>query len=179
MNSSSTWNHQLNIKSKRWKPTIKTMMIKWKNSQNNSKQCLQQSQIRLTLWNTLQHISIHQSLWTLPMLSQISVGIHHWTVESLQKLVACGLWNMRSYDQYYMNSSSRHNSKETLIWALITSTTTSICVSMRWLEYDKTFFLVTSPSTDTMSLQNNACQIVLTLPILGMFRYTLPLDNHC
>ena len=47
------------------------------------------------------------------------------------KMVACGLSNMTSARQNYMNSSSRHNSKSTLLWTSITSTTTSICVSMR------------------------------------------------
>ena len=44
------------------------------------------------------------------------------------KNLVCGLLNMRSVHQYSMNSSSIQNSKETLLWTLITSTTTSICV---------------------------------------------------
>ena len=47
------------------------------------------------------------------------------------KLVACGLSNMRSANQNYINSSSIQNSKATLIWTSRTSTTTSIFVSMQ------------------------------------------------
>ena len=46
------------------------------------------------------------------------------------KLMACGLSNMRSDHQNYMNYSSIHNSKATLLYISRTSTTTSRCVSM-------------------------------------------------
>ena len=44
------------------------------------------------------------------------------------KLVACGISNMISDHQNYINSSSMHNSKATLLWNSITSITTSRCV---------------------------------------------------
>ena len=50
---------------------------------------------------------------------------------STKKMVACGLKNMKSTHKKYMNSSSRQNSKATLIWTSRNSTTISICVSMR------------------------------------------------
>ena len=48
--------------------------------------------------------------------------IHHWKVDIIRKLVACGLSNTRSDHQSSMNSRSRQNSKATLIWTLRTST---------------------------------------------------------
>ena len=42
------------------------------------------------------------------------------------KFVTCGLSNMRSAHQHSMNSSSKHNSKSTLLWNSRTYTTTSI-----------------------------------------------------
>ena len=94
------------------------------------------------------------------------------------KLVACGSSNMISAHQNSMSSSSRQNSKETLIWISRTYMTTSRCASMCWLDFKKTSFLVTSPSKDTLSLKNTSSQIAITLPIPEIFRYTLPLDTH-
>ena len=53
-----------------------------------------------------------------------------------KKMVTCGLSNMKSANQNYMNYSSRYKLKETLIWTSRTSATTSRCVLMRGLEYD-------------------------------------------
>ena len=39
------------------------------------------------------------------------------------------------------------------------------------------FFLITSPSKYTLSLNNTSYQIMINLPILGMNRPTLPLDT--
>ena len=47
-----------------------------------------------------------------------------------KKMVACGISKTRSDHQSSMNSSSRNNSKATLLWTSITSTTTSRCVLM-------------------------------------------------
>ena len=47
------------------------------------------------------------------------------------KTVACELSNMRSDEQNSMKSSSRHNSKETILRTSRNSTTTSRYVSMR------------------------------------------------
>ena len=41
--------------------------------------------------NPLQPRSIDQILWDLTMWYQITGGLQHWTVDSLHKLVACGL----------------------------------------------------------------------------------------
>ena len=92
--------------------------------------------------------------------------------------MACGPSNIRSSHQKDMSSSSRQNSKETWLWISRTSITSSRCVSIRWLDWDKTSFLVTSPSKDTLSLKNTSSQIAITLPITGIFRYTLPLNTH-
>ena len=154
-------------------------MKKWWSSQYNAKQFSHQSRIILTLWNPRHSIRIHQNLQILPLWSHITGGIQHWMVDSPKKLVTCGILNMRSAHQNSMNSSSRHNSKDTLIWTSITSTTTSRCVSMRWLDSDNTYFLLTSPSKYTLNLKNTLSQILIILPILGVFRYTLPLDTHC
>ena len=86
--------------------------------------------------------------------------------------------NMISYHQNSMSSSSRQKSKEIVLWISRTSITASICVSMRSLDSEKTSFLITSPSKDTLSLNNTSSQIAITLPTPGMSRYTLPLDTH-
>ena len=46
---------------------------------------------------------------------------------------------------------------------------------MRLIEYNKTLLFITSPSKDTLSLNNTSSQIVITLPIYGMYRPTIPL----
>ena len=102
---------------------------------------------------------IHQSLRILPLWYQIIRKLHHFKVDILQKLVACGLSNMRSDHQNSMKSSSRQISKATLIWTSGTSTTTSTCVLMRWLDSDKTFLLINSPSKDNLILGNTLYQI--------------------
>ena len=183
VNSSSSCKPQLKSTSNRWNPTIKTLMIKWWSSQNNSKQCLHhpshQSRIRLTVLKPLKPRSIHQSLRDIPLWSRLTGVIYYWTVDSIQKLVACGLWNMRSDHQDSVSSSSRQNSKKTLFWTPRISTTTSKCVLIHWLDSEKTFFLVTSPSKGTLILNNTSSYIVITLHILGMFIYKLPLGTHC
>ena len=78
-----------------------------------------------------------------------------------------------------MNSLPRQNEKEALLWNSITLTTMSRFVSMRLLDSENKFFLITSSSKDTLSLNNISYQILINLPILGVFRYTLPLDTHC
>ena len=103
---------------------------------------------------------------------KITRKLHHWKLG--KKMVACGLSNMRSAYQNYMNSSSIQNSKATMLCTSITSTTTSRCVSMRKLDSEMTFFLPTSLSKYSLSLKNTSSQIGITLPILGMHRPTLP-----
>ena len=95
------------------------------------------------------------------------------------KMVACGLSNIRSYQQHYMKSSSIHNSNETLIWTSITSTTTPRRVSMRLIDSKNTFLLLTIQTKDTLSLKNTSSHIRITLPIIGMLRPTITLDTHC
>ena len=95
-----------------------------------------------------------------------------------KKMVTCGLSNIGSSQQNSMNYSSMQNSSSTLIWTSRTSTTTSRCVSMRWLESNKTFFLVTSPSKYTLSLNNTSSHIVIALPVLVVLRPTTSLDAH-
>ena len=129
--------------------------------------------------NTHQKGSIHQRLWFLLLWSCITRGVHHWKANIIQKLLAYGLSNMRSSHQISINSSSRQNSKATLLWNWRTSTTTSICVSIWWLYSKKTSFLLTSTSKDTLSLKNTSSQIFITLPILGIHRHTLPFYTHC
>ena len=161
------------------KPTGKILKRKLIISQKTSYQWFYQWYIRLSFLNNHQTIRIHQSLSILPLCSRIARRIHHWKVDIPQKLVVCGLSNMRSARQNSMKSSSIHNSNSTLLCTPRTSTTTSICVSMLWLYSEKNFLLITSPSKDTLSLKNTSLQIVLTIPILGMLRPTLTLDTHC
>ena len=183
INNSSSLKPQLKPTIKRWKPTSKIMMIKWWITQNTSNKCLHypshQWCIRLTLRNPPQPIIIHQIPRTLPLCSCITGGLHHWTVDTLQKLVACGISNMISAHKNYMNYSSRHNLKETLICISRTYTTTSRCISMQWIDSYNNLFLVTISSKDALSLKNTSSQIFITLPILGMFRYVIPFYNHC
>ena len=115
-------------------PTGKLLMIKWISSQNTSQQWPHQWWIRLKFRNPNQKRRIHQSIRVLPLCSQLTRGVHHWKVDILQKLVACGLSNMISSHQNYMNSSSRHNSKEKLFWTSRNSAPISRCVSMRQLD---------------------------------------------
>ena len=72
----------------------------------------------------------------------------------------------------------KKNSKDILLWISRNSTTTSGCVLMQWLGSKKTSFLVASPWKYTLILKNASIQIVITLPIPVMSRYTLPLDTH-
>ena len=83
--------------------------------------------------NTLKPSTVKRdspSFRNLPTWYRITGGIHHWTMETLKKLVACGISNMISDHQNYTKSSSRKNSKETLLWTSRTSTTTPRYVSM-------------------------------------------------
>ena len=105
--------------------------------------------------------------------------LHHLQLENVKQLVVCGLLSMRLAHQISMNSSSRQSSKATLLWTSRTYTTTLRCVSMQWLDSDKTFLLITSPSKDTLSLKNTLSQISLTLHILGIHRPTFPLETKC
>ena len=98
--------------------------------------------------------NFYQRLRILPLWYLLTICPNNWKVDIQQKLVACGLSNMRSDHQNSINSSSRQNSKTTLLWTSITSTTTSRCVSMRCIELEKTFFLVTSPSKYNLVLNN-------------------------
>ena len=115
----------------------------------------------------------------LLLWSWLTIRLHHWNVEILQKMVACGLSNTRSAHQNSMKNSSIQNWSATMIWTTRTSKKTSRCVSRRLIDSDKTSFLLTSPSKYTLSLKNTISYIYLTLPILGMHRPTLPLDTHC
>ena len=134
--------------------------------------------IRLTLRNYHQHRRIHQLLRTLPTWYQLTRGVHHWKGDTLPKLVACGLSNIRSNGKKNMSSSSRHNSKNTLLWISRTSLTILICVSMQWIDSENTSFLTTSPSKETHILKNTLSHIANTIPTPGIYRYTLPLDTH-
>ena len=51
---------------------------------------------RTTFRNPLQTRRIHRLLRTLPPRSRLTGGLHHWKVETLPTLVACGPSNMRS-----------------------------------------------------------------------------------
>ena len=71
-----------------------------------------------TIKSTMGHMNInkfspgqnnHQILRTLPLWSQLTGELHHWTVDIIRKLVACGISNMRSDHQNSMKSSSRQN----------------------------------------------------------------------
>ena len=96
INISSSFKPQLKTTSNIWEPTIKTLMSKLWSSQKTSKQLSHhpshQSRIKLTLWNPRQTRRIHQILRNLTLWSRLTGGIHHWMVDSLQKLVPCGLW---------------------------------------------------------------------------------------
>ena len=185
MNSSSPLNPPL-------KPTIKRLIrtkwimiiTKWRMMRNSrywqktSKSWQHSWWIRLTFQNPLQPRRISLLLWTLTLWSRLTGGIHHWKWGTLPTLVACGPSNIRSAHKNSMRSSSRQNSKETLLWISIISLTTSRCLSMRWLDSEKTSFLITIPSKDTLVLKNSLSQISITLPNPVMSMYTLPLDTH-
>ena len=128
---------------------------------------------------TCQKILIHHRPKVLPLWSQLTRRLCHRKVKILQKKVICGLSNMRSAHQNSMKSSSRHNSKATLICISRSSTTTSRFVSMRVIDSKKTFLLLTSPSKDTLSLNNYLSHIMITIPILGIIRPTITLDTYC
>ena len=110
----------------------------------------------------------------LTLWSWITIRIGHSKVKILWKLVSCGLSNMISSHQTYTNYSSRQNSKEKLLWNSLTYITTSICVSMRWLDFENTSFRISSPPKYTLSLNNNSCYIFLNRPIIvNEHMYTL------
>ena len=115
----------------------------------------------------------------LPLWSWITRGTQHYKSDIILTLLTCGISNIRSAHQSYMNSSSGHNSEATLLWTSRTSTTTSICFSMWWLDSEKTFFLLISPSKYTLILNNTSSKIVSTLFFFWMIRYTLLLYTHC
>ena len=121
----------------------------------------------------------HPRLRILPLWSRLTRRPHYWEVEILRKLVACGISNMISAHPNSMNSSSKQNSKATLLWNSRTSTTTSRCVSICCLDSEKTFLLLSSASKDNLSLKNTSSQIVITLPIIGIIIPTITLDTHC
>ena len=154
MTISSSFKQKLKPTSKIWNPTIKALMRKWWRPQNNSNQYLHQKSnqwwIKLECLNPCCPRGIHQIFRTLQLWSHLTGGTHHLTVYTLQKLGACGISNMRSAHQNPMNYSSRQNSNAALLFTLITYTTTSIYVTMRWLESEKTSFLLTSPSKYTL-----------------------------
>ena len=180
--SSSSWKNKFKTTKNIWKLTRKTSKKIWKLIWKTSKKHSEISQhswwIRLTFRNTHQPRRIHQILRTLSLWSLLTGGLHHWNGDALPKLVACGPSNMISAHQNSMSSSSRHNSKDILLRISNISLTTSRCVSMRWLYSENTYFLITSPSKDTLILNNILSQIANTLPTPGMSRYTLPLDTH-
>ena len=154
--SSSSYKPWMNTTKKRWNPTNKTLMRKWRNYQNNSKQFLQYSQISLTLCHPRQPRNIHWLLRTLLPWFCLTRCIHHCKGYTIPKLVTCGPSKTRSAHQNSMSSSLRKNSKETLLWISRTSITTSICASMRWLCSENTFLLVNIPSKETLSLNNTS-----------------------
>ena len=62
--------------------------------------------IRIKIRMIRQKIYIHHRPMVLPLCSQIKRRIHHWDMDILQKMVICGLSNMKSAHQNSMNSSS-------------------------------------------------------------------------
>ena len=178
MKSSPPSNPPLNPKSKRLIRTKWTMIRNSHYSQKTSKSWRHSWWIRPTFRNPHHTRRIHRPLWNLPPWSRLTGGLHHWKGDTLPKLVACGPSNMRSSHQNSMSSSSRHNSKETLLWISKIYLTISICLSMRWLDSEKTYFLINSSSKDTLSLKNTLSQIAITLTTPGMPIYTLLLDTH-
>ena len=178
MNSYLSYNLPLTPTRKRLIRTTRRLLKNSHYSQITSMFWQHWWKIRLTFRNTHQTRRIHRLLQTLPPWSQLKRGIHHWEGETLPKFVTCGPSNKRSAHQNSMSSLSRQNSKETLLWILRTSSTTSSFISMLRLDSDKTSFLITSPSKDTLILKNTLSQIANTLPNRGISRYTLPLDTH-
>ena len=97
MTSQSSCNIQLN-------PTGKIMMIKQRISHTTSHKWPHQWWI---IWKIINHQHkrrMHQSIRILPLWYQIKRRLHHWKVEILQKMVACGLSNIISDHQNSMNS---------------------------------------------------------------------------
>ena len=163
-------------------PTGNIIIRKWRNKTLNLRSSRQRSKIwwiRFKFRIPHQKIWINQSIRILPLLSQLTIGPHHWKVDILQKIMACGLSNMRPDKKDSMNSSWRHNSNMTLIWNSRTSTTTSRFVSMRLLDSKKNFFPLTIPSKYNLSSKTTLSQIVITLTMIGMNKYTIPLDTDC
>ena len=68
-----------------------------------------------------------------------------------------GMWNLKHYirSPTFYELLIKKNSMATLLWTSGTSKTISRCVSMQIIYYNKTFLLITSPSKDTLSLDNN------------------------
>ena len=107
--------------------------------------------------------------------SHLTININHYKGVLLWKLVECVLSNMIPDHQKYINSSSKHISKEALLCTWIMYTTTSICVSMICLDSYKTYFMYSSTSNNTLSFMNTLCQIFLILPNILMDSHTIPL----
>ena len=127
--------------------------IKWRSSQKTSQEWSHKWYIRFKILNTQQKIRVHQRLRIIPLWYRLTIRLHYRKVEIIQKLVSCGLSNMIPPQQNSMKYSSRQNSKATLLWTSITSTTKSICISMQWLDPNKNFFLITSTQKDALILK--------------------------
>ena len=91
------------------KPTGKIMMRKWRISQKTSNQWSHQWCVILKFLSPHQTRSIHQRLSILPLWSWITRGSHHWKVEIIRKLVACGLSHIRSAHQSSINPHQDRN----------------------------------------------------------------------
>ena len=179
MTSDFSLNPPLKPTSKSLIRTTRRLLRKSHYSQRHSTRFWQKlRKIITTFRNPLKPRRIHRLLRTLPPRSRLTGELHHWKEESLKILLACGPSKMRSAHQNSMSSSSRQNSKETLIWISRTSLTTSGCLSIRWLASDKTYLMITSPSKETLSLKNTLPHIAITLPTPGISRYTFLLDTH-
>ena len=106
------------------KPTGKIMIRNLRSSEKTSQKWSHQLWVRLKFINPHQTRRIHKRLRILSLWYRLTRGFHHYKVDILQKYVACGISNIRWAHQNYMNSSSRHKSKLTLIWTSRTSTNT-------------------------------------------------------
>ena len=94
------------------------------------------------------------------------------------KMMACGLSNMKKSHQNDINSSSKYNSKVTLIWTSRNYAITSRCVSIQLIDSNKASLGITITSKYSLSFNNTSCQIDLALPILGIHRHTITLDSR-
>ena len=152
-----------------------SLRIHWRNTSLNLQILIQLLNSCLLRINTCHHTRLdHQRPKILTLWYQLATNLCCCKVDMIWKLVECGLSNMRSDHQNYMNSLTKNNPKGTLLWTSIVYTIISICVSMWWLDSEKTHFLNTSPSNDTLIFTNTSCQIVPALPILGVNRHTTP-----